>query len=365
MVDYLDQISQFEAEIQNTKYNKATQGHIGLVKAKIAKLREAHEKRMSSKGGGQGFSVRKSGDATVVLLGYPSVGKSTLLNKLTNANSPVGAYAFTTLTVIPGTMVYKYAKIQVLDVPGIVRGAASGKGRGKEVLAVIRSTDLIVFLLEVSSPEHYEVLLKEIYDSNIRINQQKPDVKIRKLPYGGLHIGTTGKLTNIDEKTIRAICTEFKLNNADVLIRENITIDRFIDALEGNKHYIHAITVVNKVDLATEAQIKYMQTKIKPDMMISAELKFHIDELKEVIYKKLNFMNIFLKEPGKEADKEVPLVIRNKSTIRNVCEKLHRDFVMKFKFARVWGKSVRFAGQKVIKLDHVLQDNDILELHMK
>ena len=130
-VDYNEQIKEFEEELKKTKYNKKTQHHIGLVKAKIAKLRERQESR--GKGGkkGEGYSVRRSGDATVLLLGFPSAGKSTLLNALTNAESETGAYAFTTLTVIPGTLEYKHAKIQVLDVPGIVKGASDGTGRGK------------------------------------------------------------------------------------------------------------------------------------------------------------------------------------------------------------------------------------------
>ena len=111
MVEYKEQIKQFQDELKKTKYNKKTQHHIGLVKAKIAKLREKQEKR--SKGGkkGEGYAVSRSGDATVLLLGFPSVGKSTLLNALTNADSEIGAYAFTTLKVIPGTLDYNHSKI--------------------------------------------------------------------------------------------------------------------------------------------------------------------------------------------------------------------------------------------------------------
>ncbi len=365
MVNYLEQIAQFEAEIKKTPYNKRTQGHIGLVKAKIARLREAQEKRSASKGGGQGYAVRKSGDATVVLLGYPSVGKSTLLNVLTNANSAVGAYAFTTLTVIPGTLNYKNTKIQILDVPGVVMGASVGRGRGKEVLAVIRNADLIIILLEVNSPEHYEIILKEVHNSHVRVNQRKPDVKIKKTSRGGVKISTTLKLTNIDNATIKGVLQEFKINNADVLIREDVTVDKFIDAIEQNKIYIPSITVVNKVDLATEEQRRIVKERTNADIFVSAETNYNIEELKEIIYKKLDFISIFLKEPGKEADLKIPLIVKRDCTLRNICEKLHRDFVTKFKFARVWGKSVRFDGQKLLKLDHILQHEDILELHLK
>src|SRR6185369_4367233 len=135
-----DQIADLEAQILKTQYNKATQHHIGLVKAKIAQLREKGERQgKASSGAGDGYQVRKTGDGTVILLGFPSTGKSTLLNTLCGTESEVAAYAFTTLTCIPGMLNYKHAKIQILDVPGIVRGASTGRGRGKEVLAVMRN----------------------------------------------------------------------------------------------------------------------------------------------------------------------------------------------------------------------------------
>ena len=157
-----DQIKELEDELQKTPYNKATSKHIGRVKAKIARLRDdAVNRAMKSGGGGEGYSVKKSGDATVVLVGFPSTGKSTLLNQLTGAESAVGAYEFTTLTVVPGAMEYKGAKIQILDIPGLIAGAAMGKGRGKEVIGVVRSADMIVVLVDVFNQGHVDVLMKE------------------------------------------------------------------------------------------------------------------------------------------------------------------------------------------------------------
>ena len=112
----------------------ATEYHLGLLKAKLAKYRsQLLEPSKKSGEKGEGFDVLKSGDARVALIGFPSVGKSTLLSTLTKTQSEAASYEFTTLTCIPGVIEYKGANIQLLDLPGIIEGASQGKGRGKQV----------------------------------------------------------------------------------------------------------------------------------------------------------------------------------------------------------------------------------------
>ena len=365
MVDYREKIKELEAELKKTKYNKKTQHHIGLVKAKIALLKEKQAGRVAKKTGRSehGYTVRKSGDATILLLGFPSSGKSTLLNKLTNKESEVGAYAFTTLSIVPGIMEYKQAKIQILDVPGIVSGAASGKGRGKEVLAVIRNADLVLILIEVKHPNHYPAILKEVWESNIRVNKTKPEVYIKKKSKGGIQIGKTVPL-DFDDETLKRILREFKFNNCEVLIRSVIDLDDFIDCIEKNKTYLPAITCISKTDLATVAQVSKVKKELNADIAVSAEKDMNIEPLKELIFKKLDFIRVYLKEPRKEADMKEPLIVMRDSTIKDVCNKLHKDFVSKFKFARIWGKSAKFPAQKVM-LKHILKDEDVLEIHLR
>lgn len=266
MVDYSSKIKELEDRIAGTKYNKKTQMAIGQYKAQIAKLKEAEVTRGSAKSGGHGWEVRKTGDGTVILLGFPSAGKSTLLNALTGADSEVGAYAFTTLTCIPGVMKHKHAAIQILDVPGIVKGAASGRGRGKEVLASMRSADLCLILLDATRPHEYDVIVKEIYDTHIRLGQQRPDVKITKTGKDGIRIGVTLPLTYLDEDTIKSVLKEFKINNADVVIREDITIDQLIDCIEANKKYMPVVTVINKCDLVSDVELKKIMKKYHADL---------------------------------------------------------------------------------------------------
>jgi small GTP-binding protein len=364
MPDYNNEIKNLEDEITKTKYNKRTQHHIGLVKAKLAKLKDKQETRGSGTKKMDGYDVRKTGDGTVILVGFPSVGKSTLLNDLTNAESKIAAYAFTTLTVVPGIMEYNDAKIQILDVPGIVKGAAAGTGRGREVLSVMRSAELTILLIDVNQSEHFDVLKKEIYDSHIRLNQRRPDVKIVKTGSNGLKIASTVKLTRIDIETVKIVLREFRINNADVVIRDDIDVDELIDIIEGNKKYIPAITVINKIDLADDEKINEVVTSLKADIAISAKDKIYIDRLKELIFEKLDLIRIYMKEPGKDADMNVPLIIRRNSSVLDVCNKLHKDFVSKFRFCKIWGRSSKFPGQRLM-LEHKLLDKDVLEIHLK
>lgn len=364
MPDYNDEIADLEAQIKKTVYNKATQHHIGMVKAKIAKLREKAEARSKGSGPKSGFEVRKTGDGTVILLGFPSTGKSTLLNALCGTKSEVASYAFTTLTVIPGTLEYEHARIQILDVPGIVAGAASGRGRGKEVLATIRNADLCMLVIDALRPHELEVVRREAASVGVRLNQRRPDVRIKRTAKGGVHVATTVALTRIDAETITDILKEFRINNADVVVREDIDVEQFIDCIEDNKKYMPGIVVCNKDDLISDEQRKDIAQRYAPDIFVSGQTESGIEKLKRLIYDRLDLMSVYLKEPGKEPDMNVPLIVFRNSTIRAVCEKLHKDFVSKFKFARVWGPSAKFNGQKLM-LGHKLKDSDVLEIHVK
>lgn len=95
----LEKIADVELEINRTQKNKATNYHLGLLKAKLAKYRTMLLDPIGKQGAkGVGFDVVRSGDARVAMVGFPSVGKSTLLSKCTETKSEVAAYSFTTLT---------------------------------------------------------------------------------------------------------------------------------------------------------------------------------------------------------------------------------------------------------------------------
>lgn len=361
----LAKIKEFEDELARTKYNKHTQGHIGRVKAKIALLRQDEEKKASGGSHGYGYGLRKSGDATTLMVGFPSVGKSTLLNAITNAESKTAAYDFTTIDVVPGVLEYNQAHIQVLDLPGLIHGASAGKGRGREVLSVARIGDLVLIVANaVKAEDEVAEIRRELYHANFRIDQHPPQVSVQRNHAGGISVGTAYPLKNMDIETVKGILAEFKILNADIVIREkNVDVDRIIDAFSGNRIYVPSLVVLNKTDLLEEKRLAELKKKFPGCAMISAEDGIGLEDLKKKIWEKLCLTRVYLKKVGKEPDMKDPIIMKSGATILDAAGKIRGDWKKHLESARVWGPSARFDGQK-LGPEHRLKDGDIVEFHM-
>ncbi|KAF8506871.1 developmentally regulated GTP-binding protein [Russula emetica] len=332
--------------------------HLGLLKAKLARYRaQLLEPPTKSGGPGTGFDVQKSGDARVALIGFPSVGKSTLLSKVTHTASETAAYEFTTLTAIPGVIEYKGARIQLLDLPGIVEGASQGRGRGRQVVSTAKTADLILMMLDATKSEEQRRLLEIELDAvGIRLNKRKPDVVFKRKTTGGLT--ATVKLTKTDEKTIRTILASYKLHNCDVMIREDITTDEFIDVLIGTRKYMPCLYVYNKIDaISLEAMDRLAHEN--HTVVISCEIDLNLGYLIDRIWDDLNLVKVYTKKRGAHPDLADPICMRKGSTIEDVCSGIHRSLATNFRYAL--GKSSKFAphAQKV-GLGHLVHDEDVV-----
>jgi len=357
-----EQITAVEEEIRNTAYNKATQLHIGRLKAKLAVLRLERETRAKGKGGGVGYSIRKSGNATVGLVGYPSVGKSTLLNRLTAADSETAAYDFTTVSIIPGMLRWGGASIQLLDMPGLIPGASRGRGRGREVLSVVRSTDLVLFLID---PEHpnLRALTAELEGAGVRINQRPPRIVLQRSDRGGLTVSSTVRLTHLAGGGAAQIAREFGFHNGSIVFREDATADQLIDVLAGNRVYLLAIMVVNKSELLTPKQRAELMASLRPyeAIFISALTGEGLDVLVDRIGTTLKFIRVYVKPPGRPPDRDEPVILRMGDPVAMLLRKLPNELDRGFKAAQVWGRSARFPGQTVGR-EHILADEDIVTI---
>lgn len=355
-----ERIEEIEEEIRKTPYHKGTEHYIGKLKARIAKLREEEFQKSirGGSGGGGGYAVAKTGDASVIFVGPPSVGKSTLLNKLTNAQSKVAAYDFTTLDVIPGMMDYKGAKIQIFDVPGIVEGAAKGKGRGKQVLSVARTANLIVIMVDVKTTHFIEKIKHELYENGIRLDEPPPKVAIAKQLSGGIKINSTVNQA-LSHDTIKSLAGEFHLPNAEIIIKENITIDRLIDAFMGNRVYLPYLVIINKVDLGFPKNMQKFLAEESEMILISAQTGDNLEKLKEKIWEKLNFIRIYLKN-GDIIDYDSPFIAQKNWTLKDLIGHISICNKGTFTEAKIYGAGAKYPGQEV-SLTFIPQDETVVQ----
>lgn len=363
----LERLKDIELEVSRTQKNKATEYHLGRLKARVAIIRAELMKEQiqaNKKSAGEGFDVVKTGDARVAMIGFPSVGKSTLLSTLTKTESLAAAYEFTTLTCIPGILKYNDATIQLLDLPGIIEGASGGKGRGRQVIAVARGSDMVLMVLDASKAEiQRQLLTKELYEVGIRLNCRRPDISIKVKKGGGVTLNSMCDLTHVDVSIIRDILHMHKIHNADVLFREDYTIDDFIDVVTGNRRYLPCLYAVNKIDTVTLNAVDFF-AHAKHTVVISCQNKLNLDYLLQCIWEHLNFIRIYTKPKGRRPDFTEPVIMPRGSTVETVCSHIHRDFVKKFKYAIVWGRSVKHQPQRV-GLKTTLSDEDVIAVYTK
>jgi small GTP-binding protein len=364
-------IKELELEYARTQKNKATEGHLGLLKAKLSKLRrELLEVGQGGKkgvggAGERGFEVSKVGDTRVGLVGFPSVGKSTLLTKLTGTFSLAAGYEFTTLTAVPGTMHYRGAKIQILDLPGIIEGAKDGRGRGRQVLAAAMTCNVILIVLDAAKPMTHKLIIeKELHGFGIRLNQTLPDIMFKRREKGPINFQAMVPQSTLTPEIVHTICKEYRINSADITCRCDATIDQLIDVIEGNRKYIPAIYVLNKIDQLTIEELDIID-QMPHHVPISAAHEWNLEDLMENIWEYCKMIRIYTKPKGQIPDYGAPVVLHHTNpSVENLCNRLHNQLMSQFKYAWVWGSSVRHQPGKVGR-DHVLMDEDVIQIVKK
>lgn len=371
MPGILEKIAAIEHEMSITQKNKATTTHLGSLKAKLCALRR--ELLNPDKPGAKkipGFEVQRYGNSRVALIGFPSVGKSSLLTALTGVESEAADYEFTTLTCIPGVIHMNDAKIQLLDLPGIIMGAAQGKGRGRQVIATARSADMIIMVLDATKDDaQRNMLTKELEDVGIRLNKQRPKISVTRTKTGGLKFNATVPLTILSYEMCYSILQTYKLFNVDVVIHEDASIDDFIDILEESgtapRVYMKCIYVYNKIDMLSIKMVDDLARQ-PHTLVVSVRKKLNLDGLLSRMWQELALVRVYTKKKGMFPDFSDPLVMTPQRgnrflTVENAVGMLHKSLLDEFKAALVWGTSVRSSPQ-ICGRTHELQDEDVMQI---
>jgi ribosome-interacting GTPase 1 len=292
--------------------HKASEKLQADLKTKISEAKEeAERERKSPKKGGISYKIPKQGAGQYVLLGGPNAGKSRLLSRLTRATPEVAPYPFTTREPHAGMMDWQDTRVQLIDLLPITTDFLEGY-----MSSMVQAADAAALLVDLGDDDGPFAA-----DAVIQRLAQVKTVLVGQPP------------TTVEDPTI---------------------------------HYTKTLLVANKIDLPGAAdRLEIVQEMLGPRFAIhvtSAEHGTGMEQLREALYRFLNVIRVYTKQPGKPPDLESPFTCPVGSTLVEMAALVHRDFAEGLKSARIWGTGV-FDGQTV-KRDHVLHDKDIVELHI-
>ena len=302
-----EKLMALEEMLRTIPKHKGTDKMQADIKRRISKIRESKEKKAGKKG--FSYKVPSEGSGQVALVGGPNVGKSHLLDSLTNAEPEVAPYPFTTPMPLPGMMVFEDIQIQLVDLPPF-----SPDHTEPWLQEMVRSADAALFVVDpMGSPlQDLEFILNHLNKVKLKLVKE-PDPS---LPF------------NYVQRRTLVVCNKMDMEEAP-------------DDFEVLKEFYGDMF----------------------DMFgVSAKDGTGLDELRRKVFELLRIIRIYPKEPGKSPDMSRPFTIPKGSTLLEFAKAVHKDFV-DMRYARMWGPGAKFDGQTINK-DQPLFDGDIVELHL-
>lgn len=291
-------------------HHKGTDKLIGQLRRRLSQHKEESQRKSSISRKKDIFFIKKEGASQVVLVGLPNSGKSQILAFLTNALPEIADYPFTTRVPLPGMVKFENIQIQLVDAPPLMdEYTESG------LFNLVRNADALAIVLDLTEDcgAQIDLILEELGRRRIRVLRKGEEKKseIGLFPKRALFIGNKADLKEAQEN-----CRAF--------------MDQF--------------------------------SKIYPLLCISAKENLNGEELKKEIFVLLDIVRAYTKAPGKPPDLADPVILPKGSTVLDFASQIHKDFVQKLKFARIWGKE-KYDGQ-MVQRDYVLNDGDVIELHV-
>jgi ribosome-interacting GTPase 1 len=292
--------------------HKASEKLQADLKTRMSDLKkEIEHERKHPKKAGVSHKIPKQGAGQYVLVGAPNAGKSRLLSRLTRATPEVAPYPFTTREPHAGMMDWEDVRVQLIDLPPITVDYMEGY-----LSSMVRAADAALLFVDLSDddgPLAADAVLERL-------------AQVKSLLTGA-------PLAEVDDPAVQPTKT---------------------------------LLVANKIDLPGAAErlaiVREWFGSRFPIHVISAESGTGLEELRTAIYRFLNVIRVYSKQPGKQPDLASPFTCPTGSTLLEMASLVHRDFAEGLKSARIWGTGV-YDGQTV-KRDHVLHDKDIVELHL-
>ncbi len=366
-----EKIKALEEFLSSVPKHKGTENLRSWARRRLAELKEElEEKRRRKSGKGPRFFIEKEGAAQVVVLGPPNSGKSSIVHVLTGAKTIIADYPFSTTEPIPGMLKYEDVLFQLIDTPPLIPGK---KGLwNTRVIGLVRNADAVIIVLDaVNNPyQQFLEISSELESSGILLTKPKGRVVIEKQRTGktGIRVTLMGKLVGCTIDDVRKLLEGYRIYNAHVKIYGEATLDHVEQAIFESRMYKPAIVIINKADLNLKEAIKSGK-RIReinnsiPIIIASAKLRKGFEDLGRILFKTLDLIRVYTKQPNSEPSSK-PLILKRGATVLDVAKAIHSSFVDTFLYARIWGPSAKYPGERV-GLDHVLEDKDIVEIHAK
>ncbi len=284
--------------------HKGTEHMRADIRRRMAKVRTEAARKRSAGRGPTWQHVPREGAGQIVLVGPPNAGKSRLLAALSHASPVVAPYPFSTRIPLPGMVAFENVQIQLVDLPPIAPETAE-----PWLFALIRQADAALLVADLASDD----LLSSIEETHELV--------------GRFNVG---------------------------LVRSGASVGG-----------VPTLLVAAKADVpGASERLEILRELIAdryPILVVSAEAGMNIDALREEMFKLLNVIRVYTKAPGHRADLSAPFVLKRGATVQDAAGVVHKDFIERLKYARIWGAHT-FDGQ-MVQREHVLEDGDILELH--
>jgi len=278
------------------------------LKYRISQLRKEMQKKHAPGKSTYSFHIPKEGAGQVVLIGAPNAGKSQILQRLTNVAVEVAPYPFTTRKPVVGMMKFENIGIQLVDTPPLTANFIESY-----LLEIVKNADLILLVANLDS----DGVLEETEEVRQKLSQSRIGLGLEK-------------------------------------------------EQEERWTYKKTMMVGNKVDIKGADErleiLRELYGQEFPIISVSAKETKGLDELKAEIYKALNIIRVYTKQPGKPPDRDDPIVLKRGSTVIDAAITIHKEFASKLKYARIWDED-KLKGQRVER-DGLLKDGDILEFHV-
>ena len=304
--------------------HKGTEHLQADIKSRIKQLSD--ELTGPKKGGartGPVHVVRPDGAAQIALLGPPNAGKSALHARLTGSRAEVGPYPHTTHAPTPGMLAFEDVQFQLIDLPPI-----SADFFEPWLIGALQPADAALLVLDIAAPDctdHLDAIVKRLQERKISLTKTWP----------------ADPSSAVEDDDARA--------------------------LDPFRVHLPTLLLANKSDLnPSEDDLAVLEdlTGIAfPSLSVSARSGQGLERLGQVLFDKLGVVRVYTKTPGKPPETDRPFTLRAGATVLDVARLVHKDIANSLRYARAWGRSV-FDGQQVGP-EHVVEDRDIVELHMR